>query len=373
MGQVCLSDIKAFKNGTILPFYTPSFLFRLFFRINQIYRNGSANLDLEDDEEELVWDEEVEVKEEVEEPTAHVDQEVKEDVGIEDGSNTKSGSSQTLRVPSADHGTSTYVDTASRGAQTASSSAATTLDPATDAREVAQIISLNEHMKERVQVLESDNQRLVSHEEELLRRIEELEARLAAQEIAQAAAAMLAVPSSISVEESTVRAAEVTVTPPSKRRPASKAAAPSTTPATQGYFDATTPPVAAAPSTKKKGSTAKKLFDSPAAVPLKEEESVAAAPAPVVVAESAVVPAPAVHVSDHVSQSSDESAVVVNHSDNALEDDLPAPAPRTSSSSTSGTAGVADAKGTKGAFSSQETAKYLAALDDQDEEEDGWN
>lgn len=291
---------------------------------------------------------------------------------------TKAGSSKTMRTSSAEISTNTANPTSSKGAQTAPVSAST--EPV-DAQQVAQIISLNEHMKQRVQVLESDNQRLLSHEEELLRRIYELEARLAAQDVSHG------VPPLPTAENEICDISKVSsATPPSKRRTARSAVSGTTSPApTQDSL--LTPPASVEPSVKKKGSTAKKLFDSPAPSP---------APAPAVIApvhtgpvvdanverqeEGSVPTAPAAAAAaaasaDHVSQSSDESAVVVNHTDNPSDDDLnhPRAGGNASVSAAASTAAASSAPVGKGAYSSQETAKYLAALDDQDDEEDGWN
>jgi hypothetical protein len=94
---------------------------------------------------------------------------------------------------------------------------------------------------------------------------------------------------------------------------------------------------------------------------------------------------------EYASQSSEDSGVVVNPSDaNSLadlaDDELPAvpasssatarppAAIATSSTNTTSAAGTSPASAAVGKTGfSQETAKYLAALDDQDEEEDGWN
>mmetsp|Transcript_54395 Transcript_54395/g.94960 ORF Transcript_54395/g.94960 Transcript_54395/m.94960 type:complete len:457 (-) Transcript_54395:202-1572(-) len=343
---------------------------RLFFRMNQIYRNGSANLDLEDDEEELVWEEEEEFVAKTEVPPETVAEEFLALTDIaEAGAKMKAGSSQTLQTSSADSSTNTANPTSTKGAQTASTSDQGS-NNSVDAQQVAQIISLNEHMKERVQVLESDNQRLLSHEEELLRRIQELEARLAAQDVAQV------IPAIPAVESDHKDATKATTTPPSKRRTTKSAVSGTTSPA-PGNDNLATPPASVEPSGKKKGSTAKKLFDSPAPSPA--PTVVATVQAEPVVAEQAEKEeaAPVVTIAavsaDHVSQSSDESAVVVNHTDNPSDDDLHRPTTHSASTASASSANAAGAAG-KGAFSSQETAKYLAALDDQDdEEEDGWN
>lgn len=319
---------------------------------------------MEDDEEELVWEEEEDFTVKAEENSTD-----NATNGLE--STTKFGSSQTVMSPSAEIGTNTSNPTASKEAQTAGSGSSDNVGSHhVDHAQVAQIISLNEHMKERVSVLERDNERLLSHEEQLNRRIQELEARLAAQELAAAqesARARVSAPPTPAGEVDA--AADATTTPPSKRR-SGKSSAPRTTPPTNAYHNAETPPVDAistGPVIKKKGSTAKKLFDSPTAAPppaISQELKIN--DAPMVDAE---VEAPLAHatVADHVSQSSEDSAVVVNRVDAAaMDDDQPAAPSSQSQSSLS-------VPGAKGAFSSQETAKYLAALDDQDEEEDGWN
>ena len=345
---------------------------RLFFRMNQIYRNGSANLDLEDDEEELVWEEEEEFAAKTEDPPEKVAEEALAPTDIaEAGAKTKAGSSQTLQTSSADSSTNTANPTSTKGAQTAPISD-NGGNNSVDAQQVAQIISLNEHMKERVQVLESDNQRLLSHEEELLRRIQELEARLAAQDVAQV---IPAIPAAVeSDHKDTIKA---TTTPPSKRRITKSAVSGTTSPA-PGNDNLATPPASVEPSGKKKGSTAKKLFDSPAPAPSPAPTVVAPVQAePVVMQpaekeEAAPVVTIAAASADHASQSSDESAVVVNHTDNPSDDDLHRPTTHIASTASASSASAAVPG--KGAFSSQETAKYLAALDDQDdEEEDGWN
>jgi hypothetical protein len=181
---------------------------------------------------------------------------------------------------------------------------------------------------------------------------------------------------------------------------------PATTPPSHAYYNTATPPTAAATSGRKKNttSTAKKLFDSPAGAGadvtvrggVNSTPAEATSPEPVAVrklAGSPVFPAPvsapatSIAAPEYASQSSEDSAVVVNPSDaNSLadlaDDDLPlAPAVSTSSAvrppAAVSSAGVAAAVGASPAAGktgfSQETAKYLAALDDQDEEEDGWN
>lgn len=341
-------------------------MFRLFFRINQIYRNGTANLD-EDDEEELVWEEE--------EFSAETPAAIEEKQNDGDGSGcTKASSSQTTQAHSTEMGTSTHVPTTSKGAQTHAHSVPQDVN-------VSEIISVNEHMKERVTTLEEENRRLLTQEEELYRRIQELEAILAAQSIAE------------------VDASSATTTPQSKRS-VQKSSVPATTPPTTAYYNTNTPPTAA-PSTnasaaaKKKGSTAKKLFDSPsqnaAVAPASAEDThfvpraapvdaspAATSSAPSIVHSQETMPRSStvpvsvpVAVADHVSLSSDESGVVINKSDaNSVDDDgFPSNATATVNGVGTGAVGASP----KSTFSSNETAKYLAALDDQDDEEDGWN
>lgn len=399
---------------------------RLFFRINQIYRNGAANLD-EDDEEELVWEEE-EFTAHTDTPTATQEEtNSKEDYEMNADANgaisgKKATSSQTAQSVSSDIGTSTHLSTTNKGAQT------TAAPGAPSNVNVNDIVSVNEHMKERVVELEQENRRLLTQEEELYKRIQELEARLAAQAITEAA--------------ERGEASSATTTPQSKQS-TQKSSVPATTPPTAAYYNTTTPPTAvrstgkaSAAATgvgaKKKASTAKKLFvDSPAvpsatatasATTAAGQDAVEVAPrnessnsssvlppsppaaageAPVAVSmtEMAAVMT-AVAVADHMSLSSDESAVVVNRSDaNSLDgDERPSTANTTNTATMPGSnagqhqsksgavssagvasaggsaaAGASPAKSTTSSFSSNETAKYLAALDDQEDEEDGWN
>jgi hypothetical protein len=373
---------------------------RLFFRVHQINRNGGVALDEEDDEEELVWDEEETF---TPDPSANSTASLAPSTmapstlsSVESQGNDKVGttkSSQTLISPTVDAGVSAINPT--------SQSATQTISHAVGQVDVNELITVNQHMSERVVALEQENCQLQSHEEALNRRIRELEALLAA----QASVVMTHIRAEPPTPASQLSSASSATTPQSNRAQET-GAVPATTPPSHAYFNTATPPTATAATSghkKNTASTAKKLFDSPAAgadVTLRGEldtmttaEGDTAEPSAVRNLAGSPVSAPAVRAAsapEYASQSSEDSGVVVNPSDaNSLADladdeppALPAPSaaarpPTTTVAPSVSTASAADGASPVAAVSktgfSQETAKYLAALDDQEEEEDGWN
>jgi hypothetical protein len=370
--------------------------------VHQINRNGGVALDEEDDEEELVWDEEDAF---TPDPSANSTASLApsgaattlssvESQGSEKAGTTKS--SQTFISPTADAGVSAINPT--------SQSATQTISHAGGQVDVNELITVNQHMSERVVALEQENNLLQSHEEALNRRIQELEALLAA----QANVVMTHIREEPPTPASQLCSASSATTPQSNRAQET-GAVPATTPPSHAYFNTATPPTAAATSGRKKNtaSTAKKLFDSPAGADVAVRGGLDTTSAEVVSPEPSAVrklagspiSAPAVSAApaattaapEYASQSSEDSGVVVNPSDaNSLadlaDDDLPAvPASSsatarppaaiiaTSNTSTATAAGASPMAALSKTGFSQETAKYLAALDDQDEEEDGWN
>jgi hypothetical protein len=312
---------------------------------------------------------------------------------------TRAGSSQTAPQLRTEAGTNTKASsTASTAAQTAASEGGA--PGIAGQANIQELISVNEHMHERVHVLEEENQRLLQHEEELNRRVRELEATLAALEHAKHNS-----PPEPPTPSSQLASGAANSTPQSKRAGGGNTALTSTPPS-HAYHNTATPPAATAdttsapatatgPTGKKKSSasTAKKLFDSPAPAAASENSDRQTAEPVVSVPVVAAVSTATAHIPlpEFASQSSEDSAVVVSKSDvNSLgDDDLAVTHTTTAAPSTGAVPAIshvdtdhgrsavkasAAAPHSAGKSSiSQETAKYLAALDDQEDEEDGWN
>jgi hypothetical protein len=396
----------------------------LFFRANQINSSGGGPLDDEEDEEELVWEQEDEGAESGGDSTRSIAPSgtglagttiSSDNMSLRASSNdsadafrgfgsekstwsTRAGSSQTTAQLRTEAGTNTKVSsTASTAAQTAPSGGSA--PGIAGQANIQELISVNEHMHERVHVLEEENQRLLQHEEELNRRVRELEATLAALEHAKHNS-----PPEPPTPSSQLASGAANSTPQSKRASASNTALTSTPPS-HAYHNTATPPAATAdtisapatatgPTSKKKSaSTAKKLFDSPAPAAASETPDRQAAEPIVSVPVVAAVSTATAHIPlpEFASQSSEDSAVVVSRSDvNSLGDDDLAVTHTTTAAPSAGAVSaishVGDDHGSSAMKASaaaphsagkssisQETAKYLAALDDQEDEEDGWN